>query len=119
MAPYLGSPDEAVDGEKLKLRQIECSGTPYEVGPPRKTCRNSTDDEQIGLQHGREAKSQVASTIDFYTQMFRESSKMDWPRVREVAMDFEPVLRQKWPQYVEEMQGKPKISLSITCPSPA
>jgi hypothetical protein len=31
MAPYLGSPDENVNGEKLRLREIECSGSPYEV----------------------------------------------------------------------------------------
>ncbi len=35
MAPYLGSPDEAAGGEKLQLRQIECSGTPYEVRTER------------------------------------------------------------------------------------
>ncbi|KAK5171367.1 uncharacterized protein LTR77_004511 [Saxophila tyrrhenica] len=90
MAPYLGSPDEpAINGMKLKLRQIECSGTPYE----------------IGFKHGREATSQVHGTIAFYTSMFQTSSKLEWPQVRQIAMDFEPNLRRKWPRYVDEMQG--------------
>ena len=30
---------------------------------------------------------------------------MDWDKVREVAMSFEPTIQQKWPRYLEEMQG--------------
>jgi isopenicillin-N N-acyltransferase like protein len=37
--------------------------------------------------------------------MFAKTSKMEWDRVREVAMTFEPVLKQKWPEYLEEMRG--------------
>jgi len=84
----LGSPDE-LDNGKLKLRQIHCSGTPYE----------------IGLQHGKEAKQQVASTIDFYAGMFQETAKLDWEKVKGVAMTYEPTIRQRWPHYLEEIQG--------------
>lgn len=30
---------------------------------------------------------------------------MDWEKVRGVAMDFEPTIRRKWPDYLEEMRG--------------
>ena len=61
---------------------------------------------QIGLKHGREAKDRVSSTIDFYAGMFQETAKMDWSKVREVAMTYEPVMRMKWPEYLEEMHGE-------------
>ncbi|RMY16428.1 hypothetical protein D0866_13673 [Hortaea werneckii] len=68
---------------------IKCSGSPYE----------------IGLQHGHTAKQQVAGTIGFYANMFKETSHMSWPKVQELAMSFEPVMRRKWPAYLEEIQG--------------
>lgn len=60
---------------------------------------------EIGLQHGREAKIRVSRTIDFYAGMFKETSRMDWGQVREIAMTYEPVVRRKWPHYLEEMKG--------------
>ncbi|KAK5702159.1 hypothetical protein LTR17_022586 [Elasticomyces elasticus] len=30
---------------------------------------------------------------------------MEWPKVQELAMTFEPVMRRKWPAYLEEMNG--------------
>lgn len=47
----------------------------------------------------------MLGTIDFYTSMFEQYSKMDWVKVREVAMSFEPIIRRKWPDYLEEMNG--------------
>jgi hypothetical protein len=38
--------------------------------------------------------------------MFMATAKMDWDKVRGVAMDFEPVIQQKWPHYHEEMKGE-------------
>ena len=45
-------------------------------------------------------------TVDFYTDMFQNYSKMDWSKVREVAMTFEPGIRREWPDYLEEMNGE-------------
>jgi len=32
---------------------------------------------------------------------------MNWSKVRELAMEFEPVIRRKWPSYLEEIKGNP------------
>ncbi|KAK0943426.1 hypothetical protein LTR29_005009 [Friedmanniomyces endolithicus] len=72
-----------------KLLQITCSGTPRE----------------IGLKHGREAKLQISRSIAFYADLFEETAKMDWPKVQDLAMTFEPVMRRKWPAYLEEISG--------------
>lgn len=37
--------------------------------------------------------------------MFQETAKLDWARVRSTALEFEPVIRRKWPAYLEEMRG--------------
>ena len=60
---------------------------------------------KIGFQHGREAKVRVSRTLDFYAGMFKETSLMDWNQVQELAMTYEPVMRRKWPYYLEEMKG--------------
>jgi len=31
---------------------------------------------------------------------------MDWPKVQDLAMTFEPVMRRKWPAYLEEISGE-------------
>ncbi|KAK1818359.1 hypothetical protein LTR12_007273 [Friedmanniomyces endolithicus] len=72
-----------------KLLQITCSGTPRE----------------IGLKHGREAKLQISRSIAFYADLFEETAKMDWPKVQDLAMTFEAVMRRKWPAYLEEISG--------------
>ncbi|KAK5116714.1 hypothetical protein LTR62_007388 [Meristemomyces frigidus] len=72
-----------------KILQITCHGTPHE----------------IGLKHGTEAKVQIARCIDFYAELFKQNAKMQWPSVRDLAMEFEPIMRKKWPAYLEEMGG--------------
>lgn len=37
--------------------------------------------------------------------MFQDVAKLDWDHVRNVAMEYEPVMRQKWSRYLEEIQG--------------
>jgi isopenicillin-N N-acyltransferase like protein len=44
--------------------------------------------------------------MSFYAGLFAETAKMDWPKVQELAMTFEPVMRRKWPAYLEEINGK-------------
>ncbi|SMQ55588.1 unnamed protein product [Zymoseptoria tritici ST99CH_3D7] len=72
-----------------KMLRIECSGTPYE----------------IGLQHGQEARVQISRSIMFYADLFLKEAKLDWYQVQSLAMKFEPVIREKWPAYMEEMRG--------------
>lgn len=60
---------------------------------------------QIGHTHGSQARLQVSRTIAFYTGMFQDVAKLDWDHVRNVAMEYEPVLKQKWPRYLDEIQG--------------
>jgi len=43
--------------------------------------------------------------MTFYAGLFKETAKMDWPKVQDLAMTFEPVMRRKWPAYLEEMNG--------------
>ncbi|KAF2765745.1 peptidase C45 acyl-coenzyme A:6-aminopenicillanic acid acyl-transferas-like protein [Teratosphaeria nubilosa] len=71
------------------MLQIKASGTPY----------------QIGLKHGQEARSQVRGTMEFYAGLFKVNAKMDWRQVQEIALSFEPVMRRKWPEYLDEMRG--------------
>ncbi|EKG16065.1 Peptidase C45 acyl-coenzyme A:6-aminopenicillanic acid acyl-transferase [Macrophomina phaseolina MS6] len=71
------------------MLQVHCSGTPY----------------AIGHAHGTAARPQIEGSIAFYTGLFKETAKLDWPRVRTTALEFEPVIRRKWPAYLEEMRG--------------
>lgn len=71
------------------MLQIQCSGTPHE----------------IGYKHGQSAKAPILRTIAFYTWMFQDSCKLDWPKVQDLAMQFEPSIKQNWPDYLEEMTG--------------
>jgi len=48
----------------------------------------------------------------FYAGMFKTTAKMDWNKVQELAMTFEPTMRKKWPAYLEEINGKSASSTS-------
>ncbi|GAB7361411.1 hypothetical protein MBLNU230_g1467t1 [Neophaeotheca triangularis] len=71
------------------MLQIHCSGTPYE----------------IGHTHGTEARAEISRCITFYASLFQEAAKYEWSKVQQTALEFEPIVRDKWPQYLEEMQG--------------
>ncbi|KAK0662682.1 Acyl-coenzyme A:6-aminopenicillanic-acid-acyltransferase 40 kDa form [Lasiodiplodia hormozganensis] len=60
---------------------------------------------QIGRTHGTLARTQIEGSIAFYATLFQETAKLDWARVRSTALEFEPVIRRKWPAYLEEMRG--------------
>ena len=49
---------------------------------------------------------QISRCIDFYAGLFQKSAKKDWSEVRELAMSFEPTIRENWPKYLEEMEGE-------------
>jgi len=61
---------------------------------------------QLGYQHGKSAKEAVSRSIDFYAKLFHTTSKRDWPQVLETAAEFEPHVKQKWPNFHAEIQGK-------------
>ncbi|EME84749.1 uncharacterized protein MYCFIDRAFT_187638 [Pseudocercospora fijiensis CIRAD86] len=74
---------------------MEFIGVPGVFGTPH----------EIGLTHGHAASKPIARSIAFYTWMFSTTAKLSWPEVRNLASDFEPVIRKKWPEYLEEMSG--------------
>jgi isopenicillin-N N-acyltransferase-like protein len=66
-----------------------------------------TDSLQIGFQHGEIAKKEVLGSLAFYTAYYQRKAKMDWPTVSINAEKFVPVLEKDWPEFIEEMKGKP------------
>lgn len=60
---------------------------------------------QIGLQHGQEARVQISRTIMFYADLFKTTAHVTWEQVQALAMKFEPVIREKWPDYLAEIRG--------------
>ncbi|KAK4496273.1 hypothetical protein PRZ48_012253 [Zasmidium cellare] len=71
------------------MLEVHCSGTPRE----------------IGFQHGKNAKELIHGSISFYTWKFQDTAKLSWPQVQQLALEFEPIMRRKWPDYLEEMTG--------------
>ena len=65
---------------------------------------------KIGFQHGTQAKTQVLRTRAFYADLFKQSAGMEWPQVQQLALKFEPTIREKWPAYLEEMAGTRLLS---------
>ncbi|KAL4905065.1 hypothetical protein BDW74DRAFT_185188 [Aspergillus multicolor] len=73
----------------MAIKQIVCSGTPYEIG-------------QI---HGYHASAEISRAITFYAKMFEKHSNLTWPEVRDLASDFDDLIKERWPRYYEELQG--------------
>ncbi|KAI4753986.1 AAT-domain-containing protein [Aureobasidium sp. EXF-3400] len=71
------------------MLEITCKGSPYE----------------IGYQHGSQASHQIQGSINFYTKLFLETTKLSWAQVRSTALEFEEIIQQHWPNYLEEMRG--------------
>jgi len=72
------------------MLEIECAGTPYE----------------IGRQHGAGAASKVHGSIAFYSGYFASMSGLSWERARSIATSqFAPTIAAKWPAYLAEMRG--------------
>ncbi|KAL8793763.1 MAG: hypothetical protein Q9195_003705, partial [Heterodermia aff. obscurata] len=71
------------------MKTVVCSGTPFE----------------IGFQHGQQARNEIQGSIDFYTKLFRESAKLSWDEVLQVAEKSMPFLRETFPHYLDEING--------------
>ena len=74
----------------LKMKQTHCSGTPRD----------------IGLEHGKTAKVEVGRSLKFYADLFLRTAGLSWAQVCDVAMRFDEMLRESWPEYCEEMRGE-------------
>ncbi|KAL4783277.1 acyl-coenzyme A:6-aminopenicillanic acid acyl-transferase-domain-containing protein [Aspergillus varians] len=73
----------------MAIKQIVCSGTPYE----------------IGHTHGSQAAEEIERAIAFYAKMFAKHSKLDWTQVQGLARDFDSWIQEKWSKYYQELQG--------------
>ncbi|KAI5920901.1 acyl-coenzyme A:6-aminopenicillanic acid acyl-transferase-domain-containing protein [Camillea tinctor] len=72
------------------MLEIHCAGTPHE----------------IGLIHGTQAKSQIASSIRFYASLFQKTSSMSsWDAVTREASRYVAPLERLAPRYLAEMRG--------------
>ncbi|KAI1407337.1 AAT-domain-containing protein [Hypoxylon sp. FL1857] len=71
------------------MLEIQCSGTPYE----------------IGLTHGRLAKEKIEGSIGFYARLFRESCSMGWAEVLQEALKYFELLKRIAPRYLVEING--------------
>ncbi|KAF4982201.1 hypothetical protein FZEAL_2085 [Fusarium zealandicum] len=71
------------------MLEVNCSGTPYE----------------IGHQHGTAAKDKVAGSLAFYRGLFQTTCSMNWKAVQEEASNYVAPLQQLCPRYVDEIRG--------------
>ncbi|KAI1492213.1 acyl-coenzyme A:6-aminopenicillanic acid acyl-transferase-domain-containing protein [Biscogniauxia mediterranea] len=71
------------------MLEICCTGTPYE----------------IGLAHGTQARSQIASSIRFYASLFRKSCAMPWADVVREAGRYVAPLERLAPRHLAEVRG--------------
>jgi hypothetical protein len=101
------------------MLEVNCKGTPYEVRVPspavipQHNLNSLCGREQIGYEHGSKAAKEVAGTVNFYADLFKETAKIDWPAVRTIASQFEGNIKSKWPDYYSELQGKWRQALSF------
>ncbi|OCL13606.1 putative acyl-CoA:6-aminopenicillanic-acid-acyltransferase [Glonium stellatum] len=69
--------------------RIKLSGTPRE----------------IGLEHGRQLACQIRKQIEIYNTMFKETSKLDWPTVRDIANEYRVTIERLTPDIYAEIAG--------------
>ncbi|KAK7943717.1 isopenicillin-N n-acyltransferase [Apiospora aurea] len=71
------------------MLEIHCSGTPHE----------------IGLQQGKQARTQVLGSLAFYRQLFQETCGLDWPAVQAEAERYVAPLTRLAPRHLDEIRG--------------
>lgn len=92
------------------MKQIVCSGTPYEVLPLHHKQITKLI-YKIGYTHGKESKEEIARGITFYAALFVQKAGLDWAQVQAQASEFAEAILAKWPRYYEELTGRYPISL--------
>ncbi len=63
-------------------------------GPPR----------ERGRQYGQQAAERIGRSVDYYVRQL-ETAGVDWPRAKELAAGYVPVVQRFSPAYLEEMRG--------------
>lgn len=58
-----------------------------------------------GLQYGTLARDRIHHSLDGYRAVFGSEFGLDWSSVRTTASSFEPIVREYFPRYVEEIRG--------------
>lgn len=71
------------------MLDIQCSGTPYE----------------IGHTHGKLARDKIVRSITFYRQLFQESCSLSWAEVLQEASTYFQRLKEIAPRYLVEISG--------------
>jgi isopenicillin-N N-acyltransferase-like protein len=51
----------------------------------------------------------VLGSLSFYTAYYERKARMDWAAASKAAENFLPLLERDWPEFVEEMKGKPGL----------
>lgn len=74
---------------EMKMRLIECSGTPYE----------------IGFAHGSKAKEEVLKSIATYKVMFKDYGNLEWEEAKRRSNSYIDYINQFSPDLMEEMRG--------------
>ena len=72
------------------MKEVLCSGTPFE----------------IGIHHGRVAKSEIDRALKFYRDLFMKTAHLSWSEVCAIAAKFAQILNGEWLAFHEEIQGK-------------
>ena len=72
------------------MKQVDCHGTPYE----------------IGSQHGNAVKPEISRGIKFYANLFEKKTGLSWSAVCAAAEKFNGILQNDWSRYCQEMQGE-------------
>ena len=78
------------------MKQVNCEGTPYE----------------IGVQHGKAARSEICRGLDFYADLFSQNAGVSWSQACDIAAKFDALLQNDWPAYHEEIKGEQKMTVS-------
>jgi isopenicillin-N N-acyltransferase-like protein len=60
---------------------------------------------ELGLAHGRAFASQIEYNLAFYKQWLSQSGRIPPARLTEIARGFVPVIEERFPEMVEEMDG--------------
>ncbi|KAI1612800.1 isopenicillin-N N-acyltransferase [Exophiala viscosa] len=71
------------------MLEINCAGTPYEVG----------------FEHGTKAASQIHSTIHFYTDLFHKKCNLSWEEACKKAQEYAPHIHEHYPALEAEMRA--------------
>lgn len=58
-----------------------------------------------GEQYGQKAKERILKCIDLYSSMFEANAHLDWEKAKELAKQFEPAIKNYFPELIEEMRG--------------